>query len=180
MANFFQRQKSGALFQKGFFSIEMIVVLAVALGILAWGASKMDILTSSSDATEELSNLQALYASTKGLKTNSGYGTSGTNLVPSLIASNSVPKNISVVSGVMYNLYGGAITVVSNGNTFTITQNAITPAGCTKLAPQGSKSGVFATTRINSNTAITGEVTSAVAGTQCSGATNNVAFTTAS
>ncbi|MFD2274656.1 type 4 pilus major pilin [Undibacterium arcticum] len=89
-------------------------------------------------------------------------------------------KNMSVVTGVPYNLYGGTVQVVSNGPNYTITQNSVTASGCIKLATKVSRGGTFATTKINANTAIVGEVTAAVAGTQCSAATNTIAWTTTS
>ncbi|MFC3111430.1 type 4 pilus major pilin [Undibacterium arcticum] len=180
MSTNFQRRKSSVNQQYGFLSIEVIIVLIVVLTLLALGASKMDILTGNSDTTEELSNVQTLFANTKGLKSTSGYGASGTDLVPTLVSNQSIPKNMSVVTGVPYNLYGGTVQVVSNGPNYTITQNSVTASGCIKLATKVSRGGTFATTKINANTAIVGEVTAAVAGTQCSAATNTIAWTTTS
>ncbi len=68
---------------------------------------------SSSNANEEQRNISVIAANARALKTSSGYGSSGTNLIPSLIAINGVPKNMSVSSGVVYNVYGGSVTVSS-------------------------------------------------------------------
>ena len=107
----FQRQKNGSTSkkQRGFVSIEVIIVLVVVLGLLALGASKMDMLNTGGDTTEEMSNIQALYANTKGLKSSQGYGTAGTDLTSQLISLKGIPKNMSVVSGVVYNLFNGAV-----------------------------------------------------------------------
>ena len=178
----FQRQKSGGStrLQRGFVSIEVIIVLVVVLGLLALGASKMDMLSTGGDTTEEMSNIQALYANIKGLKSSQGYGTAGTDLTSQLISLKGVPKNMSVVSGVVYNLFSGAVTIVSTGAGFTLSSASLPPEVCIKLATKVSRSGNFSSTTINANTAISGEVVPATASTQCNGTTNTVAWTSAS
>lgn len=177
-SSFFQRQKK----QFGFLSIEAIVVLVIVLGLLALGASKMDILTGNSNATEELSNVQTLFAATKGLKTSAGYGTSGTDLMATHIANGSVPKNVSVVGGVAKNLYGGTLTVTSTGTGFSVSQAALPSDACIKLALKVSAGGTFASTTFNGGTATTGPLSSAAATAGCNAANNQntVVWTTAS
>lgn len=174
-SRFFQRQKK----QRGFLSIEAIVVLVVVLGLLALGASKMDMLTGNSNATEELSNVQALYVATKGLKSSAGYGTSGTDLMATLIAGGGVPKNITVAGGVATNLFGGTITVASTGAGFTLTENNLSQDVCIKLAMKVSAGGQFTNTSLNGGSAITGPMSSAQAGAGCtnSGNANTVTWT---
>lgn len=177
-SSFFQRQKK----QSGFLSIEAIVVLVVVLGLLALGASKMDILTGNSNATEELSNIQTFYAATKGLKTSAGYGAAGTDLIATHIANASVPKNVTVTGGKAYNLYGGEIQVKSTGTGFSIAELALPSDACVKLALKVSGGGTFTSTTFNGGTAQTGPLSSAAATTGCNSATNSntVLFTTAS
>jgi len=159
--------------QAGFTAIELIVVLIVGLGIIALAAGKMDQLFGNSNLSEELSNVNSIFANARSLKTSSGYGTSGTDLTAQLVAINGVPRNMSVVSGVMYNLWGGSVPVVSTGSGFTVTSNTVPQDACIKASTKISKGGTFSTIKINANTAITGEVTSAVATTQCNSATAN-------
>lgn len=179
----FQRQKkngSAGKRQRGFVSIEVIIVLVVVLGLLALGASKMDMLNTGSDTTEEMSNIQALYANTKGLKSSQGYGTAGADLTAQLVSIKGVPKNMSIVSGVVYNLFNGAVTITSTGPGFTISSANLPTEVCIKLATKVSRSGNFVSTTINSNSAIAGEVVPADAAAQCSSATNTVGWTSAS
>lgn len=182
MELFFQRQKIKNSYkdQGGFVSIEVIIVLVVILGLLALGASKMDMLNTGGDTTEEMSNIQALYANTRGLKSSQGYGATGTDLTSQLITLKGIPKNMSVVSGVVYNLFNGAVTIVSTGPGFTISSANLPAEVCIKLATKVSRSGNFSSTTINANSAISGEVVPATAATQCSGSTNTVAWTSAS
>lgn len=179
-SSFFQRQKK----QAGFLSIEAIVVLVIVLGLLALGASKMDVLTGNSNATEELSNIQTLYAATKGLKTNAGYGAASTNLIPTHIANGSIPKNVSVsgtgATAVAKNLFGGNITVVSNGTGFTIGETLLPKEACVKLSLKVSAGGTFTSTKFNAGTAINGPLSAADATTGCSTESNTVEFATAS
>ncbi len=165
-SSFFQRQKR----QAGFLSIEAIVVLVIVLGLLALGASKMDILTGNSNAA------------TKGLKTSAGYGTTGTDLMATHIANGSVPKNVQVVSGVAKNLYGGNLSVTSTGTGFSISEAALPSDACIKLALKVSAGGTFASTTFNGGTATTGPLSSAAATAGCNAANNQntVVWTTAS
>ena len=133
-------------------------------------------LFGSSNISEEQGNIAALTTNTRALKGSNGYGTSGTNLVTSLIAVNGVPKNMSVVSGVLYNVYGGSVTVTSTGMGFAITSSALPKDACIALATRVAKNQ-YEQTKINSGTATTAEVTTAAATTSCSAATNTITWT---
>ncbi|HBN8268386.1 TPA: pilus assembly protein PilX [Pseudomonas aeruginosa] len=165
-------RKAHAKKQAGFGAIEMIVVLIIVIGLLALAASRWDTLFGSNEAAEEISNVNMLMAGTKNLKTSSGYGASGTNLVPALIKAGAVPKNMTVTSGALYNTWGGAVTVVSTGTGFTVASAAVPEGVCLTLATKLARGGVYST-KINSGTAIVGEVTQAAATTGCSSATSN-------
>jgi type II secretory pathway pseudopilin PulG len=162
----------------GFTAVELIVVLIVGLGIIALAAGKMDMLFGNANLSEEISNVNTLFANARALKTSSGYGASGTDLTAQLTAVNGVPRNMSVSGGVIYNLWGGSVPVVSTGTGFTVTQNMVPQDGCIKMSTRISKGGTFSTIKINANSAVTGEITSAMATTQCnSAASNTIIFT---
>ncbi|HEP8725751.1 TPA: pilus assembly protein PilX [Pseudomonas aeruginosa] len=165
-------RKALAKKQAGFGAIEMIVVLIIVIGLLALAASRWDTLFGSNEAAEEISNVNMLMAGAKNLKTSSGYGTSGTNLVPALIKADAVPKNMTVTSSAIYNTWGGAVTVVSTGTGFTVTSAAIPEGVCMTLATKLASGGVYST-KMNSGTAIIGAVTQAAATSGCSSATSN-------
>ncbi|MBG4344363.1 pilus assembly protein PilX, partial [Pseudomonas aeruginosa] len=89
-------QRTSRPTQGGFVSIEMIIVLIIiAIGV-GLGLAAAAGMFSSSNANEEQRNISVIAANARALKTSSGYGSSGTNLIPSLIAINGVPKNMSV------------------------------------------------------------------------------------
>lgn len=158
--------------QAGFGAIEMIVVLIIVIGLLALAASRWDALFGSNESAEEISNVNMLMAGTKNLKTSSGYGAAGTDLVPGLIKANAVPKNMTVVSGVLYNIWGGSVTVVSTGTGFTVTSSTIPEGNCLTLSTKLARGGIYST-KINAGTTIIGEVTQSAATTGCSSATSN-------
>lgn len=160
--------------QAGFTAIEVMVVLTVGLGIIALSSGKLDMLFGGSNLTEEVSNINTLLVNIKSLKTTSGYGAAGTDLTTQLSAIGGVPRNISVASNVMYNNWGGTIVPKSTGTGFTIADGSLPMDVCIKIATKTSKSGAFSTIAINANGAITGEVTSAVATTQCNSAAANL------
>lgn len=157
--------------QAGWMSIEMLFVLLVALIGVGYALFNGGQLMGTSDISNEQSNIGQLIANTRKLKGMSGYGASSTNLVPQLIATKGVP-NMSMSGGALYNAWSGSVTVVSNGMTFTVTENGLPQDACISLASKMSR-GSKATTAINSGTAITGEVDSAAATSGCSKDTGN-------
>ncbi len=164
--------------QDGFTAVELIVVLIVGLGIIALAAGKMDMLFGNSNVSEEVSNLNTLLANTRSLKTASGYGASGTDLTAQLVAVNGVPRNMTVTSGVLYNLWGGKVLVASTGTGFAVTPQGVPQEACIKLATKISKVGIFSSITINANSAIASEIPTATATTQCSSASANaITFT---
>lgn len=166
--------------QSGFTAIELIVVLAIALTVIVIAVSRFDIMFSSSNVAEEISNINTLSSSTKTLRTTSGYGTAGTSLINVLDKSGGIPKNLSVVSGVVHNTYGGTIDVTSTGAGYSIVATGIPQSDCIKLAVKQSKAAFYSTT-INTSAARVGEVTSTDATTECTSLTaNTITWTSAS
>ncbi len=161
--------------QRGVFSLEMMFVLIIAVVALGYIIYNGGSLMGSQDVTNEQSNIGTLIANTRKLKASSGYGTSGTSLVSQLVASKGLP-NMSVNGSNLYNAWGGSVTVVSSGMTFTITENALPQDACVTLATKISR-GTKVTTAINGGTAVTGEVDPGTATSGCSKDANVVAWT---
>lgn len=161
--------------QRGVFSLEMMFVLIIAVVALGYIIYNGGSLMGSQDVTNEQSNIGTLIANTRKLKASSGYGTSGTSLVSQLVASKGLP-NMSVNGSNLYNAWGGSVTVVSSGMTFTITENALPQDACVTLATKISR-GAKVTTAINGGTAVTGEVDPGTATSGCSKDSNVVAWT---
>jgi prepilin-type N-terminal cleavage/methylation domain-containing protein len=163
--------------QKGFTALELIVVLIVGLGIIALAASKMDLLFGNANISEEISNINTLLSNTKNLKTVSGYGATGTDLIPELISTSGIPKNMTLADGLPYNVWGGAVAVTSSGTGFAIVYQRVPQDACIKLATKTNKGGTFATVQVNDAHAITGEYTAAQANTDCrAGAENRLSW----
>lgn len=162
--------------QRGFLSVDgvmWIMLVTIALGFIAWMGYKM---LGNSDATIEQSNITSIIANTKKLKGSSGYGASGTNLVPSLIAIDGT-GSMGVSGSTLTNQWNGAVTLVSAGMSFTITENNVPKAACITLATKISKDKQT-TTSINGGTASSGEVLPASATTSCSNDSNSISWTT--
>lgn len=174
------KQSRGKIAQAGFTAIELLVVLIVGVTIYALSTGKIDMLFSGSEMVEESGNIGAISGNIRALKTNSGYGANGTNLTASLVAIKGTPKNVSVVSGVMYNLWGGTIVPTSTGAGFAIAYSQVPQDACVKLATKIAAGGTFASTAINGGSAIVGEVTAAQATTQCNTNSNSMVFTATS
>lgn len=165
--------------QKGMSLIEAMIYLSLA--VMALGAAValgMKLMDRSGEGQEHQS-IVSLITSVKELKSAGTYGSSGTNLVPSLIAIDSVPTGFSVSGGVIQNNSSGTVTVVSNGIGFVVTTTNVNSRSCVLLATKiGSNSSI--TTQINSGAGIQGTVSAAQATTLCSGNTNSVSWTVAS
>ncbi|WLI52193.1 type 4 pilus major pilin [Pseudomonas sp. FP833] len=119
--------------QRGFLSVDgvmWIMLVTIALGFIAWMGYKM---LGNSDAAIEQSNITSIIANTKKLKGSSGYGASGTNLVPSLIAIDGT-GSMGVSGSTLTNQWNGAVTLVSAGMSFTITENNVPKAACINVA----------------------------------------------
>ncbi|MDH0341961.1 type 4 pilus major pilin [Chromobacterium haemolyticum] len=168
-----QKKKQG-----GFTAIEVMVVIIIGIVIYALSTGKLSQLFGKSNVSEEISNVNTLLANTKQMKTTSGYGASGTNLVPQLISAGGVPPNVSVIGGVLYNTWGGAITIVSTGAGFTIQQATVPQDACIAMVTKIAKGGAFFSTKVNAATAVTGEYTTAQANTDCTSATSNTTLWT--
>ena len=78
---------TGSRRQRGFLELStLFVLIVVALGIALAVANGLGLL-GSSDVSNEQSNVGTLIANTRKLKSSSGYGTSGTNLVSQLVTT---------------------------------------------------------------------------------------------
>jgi Tfp pilus assembly protein PilV len=160
--------------QRGLSAIETLFVILIAtlalIGALALGYKMFGNQQNSS----EQENIANLLVNARSLKGSQGYGAANTNLVPQLIAIDGVPDTMTVTAGVIYNSWGGTVTVTATTPTsFTLTASAIPQAGCVALATRVSKSNQFST-KIGSATAVVGEIGAAAASSSCvTGATGN-------
>ncbi|AZC91298.1 type 4 pilus major pilin [Pseudomonas chlororaphis] len=161
--------------QRGFLSIDGVfwmMLIAVALGFITWMSWGM---IGNSDVAIEQSNISTMIANTKKLKGSTGYGASGTNLVPSLI--NVAGTGSMGKSGTsLVNQWNGAVTVVSNGMTYTITEVNVPKSACIVLATKVAKDQQT-TTSINGGSATSGEILGTAASTSCSTEANTIAWT---
>ncbi|MFC3941538.1 pilus assembly protein PilX [Pseudomonas gingeri NCPPB 3146 = LMG 5327] len=157
--------------QHGFIDLSMLFVLiCIAIGI-GYAIYNGGSLLSSSDVSNEQSNISQLIANTRKLKGSAGYGASGTDLVAQLVASKGLP-NMSLSGSTLYNAWNGAVSVVSGGMNFVITDSGLAQDACMTLATKLSR-GQKVTTSINGGSAVTGEVTSANAAASCTDTSNN-------
>ncbi|MCX2694507.1 type 4 pilus major pilin [Pseudomonas sp. DCB_CB] len=159
-------------------AIEMALIIAVGVVALYAAVAYGPKLWASSDNSRELENISSLVTNVRNLKTVSGYGASGTNLVPQLITAGAVPGPMTISGTTIINTWGGVVTIVSTGYGFTVTAPSIPATGCIFLATKFAATGSV-TTKINSGTAVSGEVTSAAATTGCNGATNTIVWSSA-
>lgn len=165
--------------QAGFSLIEIMVVLVIAGLILAGVAWAINKSFNSNDIKDTNTALTSVMSSIPELRTTTGYGAAGTNLMPALIAQNSIPSVWPVISGVPQNAWNGTVAVTSGVSFANIVLTQVPQEACNKLTTKISSGSNFRTTQINSNTAITGPVTATVAASQCTDS-NTITWTTTS
>ena len=165
--------------QNGFTALEMIAVLLVAALIIGGAAAGIATLLQKQKNSADLQNHVALLSNARMLKGPNGYGSSGTDLTASVIATDGVPGTMSVVSGVIYNVYGGAVSIDSTGIGMTMTTEDVPPAACVELARLvGRGDGIQ--TAVNGGTAVDGAFDAPTATTQCSSDDNDLTWDVAS
>ncbi len=165
--------------QRGATIIEMVVFIALGLIILGVAAAIIAKGMDSSDIGVDTENVNQLLINAKDVRDVSGYGAAGTNMVPTMVAANGIPSNMTITGGIPYNQWNSAITIVSTGLGFTLSAGSIPMDACIKEATKLSRPGTLSTA-IDGGAAIVGQVSNAVATAQCTTASaNTLAFTSA-
>lgn len=175
-----KRKYNSRASQAGFNLIELMVGLAIVGLVIAAAVWRMNKSYNSNDIQDTVAAVTSVATSARELRTTTGYGTSGTNLVTQLEAQDGIPSVWPLSSSVPQNAWGGTVTITSNVTGINIGITKIPEEACNKLSTRLSRNSYFSTTKINSTT-YTGEVTSANAVSSCtSGSTNTLTWTTAS
>ncbi|WP_440057901.1 type 4 pilus major pilin [Pseudomonas fragariae (ex Marin et al. 2024)] len=177
VANSFVPKKAfhGLKHQRGASTIEVVIFILIGVLILVAGLTWFPKLLGSWSNSNELENITSILGTTQTLKTASGYGSSGTNLVTTLLANDGIPETMQKNAGVVYNSWGGSVTVTSTGMGWTVTYNGVPAANCIFLATKGPANNTNSL-KINGGSAIKGEVTAAAATTGCSADSNSLAW----
>lgn len=162
--------------QAGSSNMEMLFYLILA-ALVVGGAIALGLkLFNKQTNNGEQSNVANLIVNTRALKGSQGYGTNGANLIPQLIVTDGIPDGLTNSSGAIYNSWNGTVTLTSTGPAFVLTYSGIPQDSCVSLATKVAKTRAYST-KINSGTAVVGEVDSATASTNCSATTNTIAWT---
>lgn len=164
-------------FKKGFLNlIDASTVWSMAFVGLAMMAMSVAVYVSMCSTSVMTTTLNQLLNQTQSLRTATGYGTE--DLVPVLIRSGSLPKDLSVVDNTLFfNATGGAITVTGKDTGFIVSTTGMDQKDCWRLAmiADNVNSG---STRINSAAARVGKISPAQASDACVvGKSNTVTFT---
>jgi type II secretory pathway pseudopilin PulG len=161
--------------QGGFGALEVMIAIVMGIfaviGAIAWYSK----LSNTSNNNDELQNISSIITNTRQLKTQSGYGPTGTNLIPVLITGEGIPENMQKSGNTVSNVWGGAVTSVSTGSGYTITYASVPDSNCIFLATKSANSNSLSI-RINGGTAITGEVTAIAATSACTSGTNSLSW----
>jgi prepilin-type N-terminal cleavage/methylation domain len=160
---------------KGFTLIELMVTLVIGVIIVGVAVAGIKGVFGKSDVSTDIQGIASLQTAAKGLRSKGGYGTSGTNLVPSLIAMGAVPNTLTLSDNNILNAWGGSVAVNSTGPGFTITSAGIPKDACIEEAATLSLGAL--NTKINSSAAVTGEMTKVAATAACTSDSNTIVWT---
>lgn len=108
--------------------------------------------------------MSTLLSETRSFRTSSGYGTA--DLTPALIRAKAIQKGLKIDGDKLYNPTNGPVTVTGAGMTFSMVTSKVKDDDCMKLVTTLSSADIESI-KVNSGTANTGEVSSAVAAQQC-------------
>lgn len=167
--NRFHKQTGSSNMEMLFYLILAAILISAAI---AFGLKLFNKQTNNGEQT----NVANLVVNTRALKGSQGYGASGANLIPQLIITDGIPDGLTNSSGAIFNSWNGTVTVTSTGPAFVLTYSGIPQDSCVSLATKVAKTRAYST-KINSGTAIVGEIDSATAATDCSAVTNTIAWT---
>lgn len=166
------------LLKKGFLNISetRLTCYMAFVGLAIIAAAGVAVYVKINSAAAMTTTLKQLFNQTQSLRTATGYGTG--DVVPALIRSGALPKDLSVVDNTLFfNAMGGAITVTGNDTGFIVSTTGIDKKYCWRFAmiADNVNSG---STRINSAAAIVGKISPAQASDACVvGKSNTVTFT---
>lgn len=164
--------------QAGIGALEYIGIALFFVVILAGVLSRTGALNFTTNNVAENAAISSLFQSIKtNVKSNAGYGPSGTNLIPTLNLTQGIPSNLTFDGTNLQNTYGQNYTITSTGMGFSITDPGVSQADCIKILVQQSSNGNWnAGISVGGNAAVTGSIATSVATTQCSGTTNSLVF----
>lgn len=166
-------------FQKGVGALEYIGIALFFVVILGGVLARTFMLNNQTSNVAENAAISSLYQAVKtNLKSNSGYGTSGTDLIATLNQTQGLPKNLTYDGTSLDNTYGKAYTLVSTGTGFTLTDPGISEADCIKIVVQQSSNGSWdGGVSAGSGSASTSSISTADAATMCSSTSNTITLT---
>jgi len=174
----FQRQKNFKR-QGGWTFVELMFVLIIMLAGAAGIVWKYDLLDMKSGINDEMSNINMIEGGVRSIRSSGGYDVAGTDLLPLLKSNDLLPTNMSYVSGVLTNSWGGSVQVVSTGAGHTLAYAGVPKGACSKLVMMMSRGKLFKSVAINGSSSLTGELTASVAGSNCSNTDNSMTWTNA-
>ncbi len=169
------RPLTGRYKQQGLNLVEVAIALFLGLLVLLGVYGLYQNANNTASNQSELENVTSLITSIRTLRTASGYGASGTNLIPVLINSGGIPGSMSVSGTTVTNSWSGAVTAVSTGAGFTLTYGDVPKPNCNTLATKAPNARTMSLS-INGGTAISGEVSSTAANSGCSADANTLAW----
>ncbi len=161
--------------QRGASAIEMVVFLFVSMLLLIAALVWWPKLTGSASNQSELENVTSIQTNIRMLKTASGYGPSGSNLIPVLINGDGIPETMQKTATTVFNSWGGAVTAVSTGMGYTHTIAGVPDASCIFLASKGPQNN-STSLKINGGASLTGEIDAITASANCTAGSNTLAW----
>jgi prepilin-type N-terminal cleavage/methylation domain-containing protein len=162
--------------QRGFTLLEMLGVIAAIAVLSYFIGSSLYTGQKGGQADQEAKTTVSIYNAMLGLKKGGTYGAPGADLSGVLIEKAKFPTSYNLVPGAVTNTYNGAVTVLSQGGTASLTQAGLPQDACIAIASLISTQGT-ADVQVNGTDLGTSTIPDATAKGSCTktGNANSVA-----
>jgi len=157
--------------QEGFTIIELLIVIAVGVLILAGVATLIQKAFAGSNLTKETQNINLIMTEMRSIRSAAGYGAKDANLVPLMISLELAPAGL-VSGNALMNSWNGSVKVKSTVTSFAIEYEKVPKEDCAKLATNLSQAGTFVSIAVGGTTKV-GPISAAEAETLCTDKNEN-------
>lgn len=163
----------------GFTLIELVVgiaIVAILLTVVGPRIKRAFTGASLSNITGEIQDIHTNMVSAYSGQLD--FGSAGANINNTAINYKVFPGSMRISGSTVTNLLDGAVNIVSNGMTYTLSYGGFSDELCAKAATSPVMT-IWRTLKINSNTPVTPPLTAATAQAQCNagGNANSIEFT---
>ena len=139
--------------QEGLTLIELLIVIAVGVLILAGVAAFIQRAFSGANLSKETQNINLIMTEMRSIRSAAGYGAPNADLVPLMISLELAPPSL-LNGNALVNSWNGSVNVKSTGTSFAIEYEKVPQKDCSKLVTNFSQAGTFVSIGVGGTTKV--------------------------